>query len=252
MQAELRQYLSSIVVGLDPVERFRQAVGQPDDWQHDILRADPRHSPDDAFIAVLCSRQLGKSTTVAGLAWDDLTRGKQVLIAAPSERQSRELLRRCSAFRDADPAPPKIVRANLTELEADNGGRIICVPATDQARGFTCDTLVVEEAAFVADEAIAALLPMRKADGRVLMISTPKGREGFFFETWTEGKVRKIAARSVDVPRVKAKVAFDRKFMSELRFRVEHLCEFLGAGLPLISLDVLDNAISTEPALCLS
>ena len=62
------------------------------------------------------------------------------------KRQSRELLRRCSAFRDADPAPPRIVRANLTELEADNGGRIICVPATDQARGFTCDTLVVEEA----------------------------------------------------------------------------------------------------------
>ena len=40
--------------------------------------------------------------------------------------------------------------------------------------------------------------------------------------------------------------------MSELRFRIEHLCEFLGSGLPLISLDVLDKAISPEPALCLS
>ena len=252
MDDELRRYLSGIVVGLDPVERFRQAIGEPDDWQRAILGADPRRSPDDAFIAVLCSRQLGKSTTVAGLAWDDLTRGKQILIAAPSERQSRELLRRCTAFRNADPAPPKIVRANLTELEADNGGRIVCVPATDQARGFTCDTLVVEEACFLPDEAIAALLPMRKAEGRVLMISTPKGREGFFYETWTDGKVRKIAARSVDVPRVRAKVEFERKFMSDLRFRVEHLCEFLGAGLPLISFDVLDKAISSEPALCLT
>ena len=168
--------------------------------------------------SLCCVRQLGKSTTVAGLAWDDLTRGKQVLIAAPSERQSRELLRRCSAFRDADPAPPKIVRANLVELEADNGGRILCVPATDQARGFTCDTIVIEEACFLPDEAITALLPMRKADGRVLMISTPRGRNGFFYEIWTEAKVRKIAARSVDVPRVKVKVAFDRKFMSELHF----------------------------------
>ena len=30
MDAEVWQYLSSIVVGLDPVERFRQAISGPD------------------------------------------------------------------------------------------------------------------------------------------------------------------------------------------------------------------------------
>ena len=40
--------------------------------------------------------------------------------------------------------------------------------------------------------------------------------------------------------------------MSEIHFRVEHLCEFLGSSLPLISLDLLDTAISLEAALCLS
>ena len=79
-----------------------------------------------------------------------------------------------------------------------------------------------------------------------------EGPGRLFYETWTDGKVRKIAARSVDVPRVRAKVEFERKFMSALRFRVEHLCEFLGAGLPLISFDVLDKAILSEPALCLT
>ena len=111
---------------------------------------------------------------------------------------------------------------------------------------------MLDEAAWLDDTAISALLPMRKTDGRVLMMSTPYGREGFFYDIWSAAKTRRIFARSVDIPRLREKVAYDRRFMSEIRFRAEHLCEFLGSGLPLISLDVLDTAISAETALCLS
>ena len=111
---------------------------------------------------------------------------------------------------------------------------------------------MLDEAAWLDDAAISALLPMRKTDGRVLMMSTPYGREGFFYDIWSAAKTRRIFARSVDIPRLREKVAYDRRFMSEIRFRAEHLCEFLGSGLPLISLDVLDTAISPETALCLS
>ena len=44
-------------------------------------------------------------------------------------------------------------------------------------------------------------------------------------------------------------MAYDRRFMSEIRFRAEHLCEFLGSGMPFISHDVFDNAIPREAAL---
>ena len=84
------------------------------------------------------------------------------------------------------------------------------------------------------------------------MMSTPKGRDGFFWDTWSSGRTRRVFARSVDIPRLASKVEYDRRFMSELRFKIEHLCEFAGAGLPLIRYDVLDKAVSfKEPALCL-
>lgn len=252
MDDALRQFLDGLVVALDPVARFERAIGSADDWQRDVLTTDPSTSPDDQFVTVLASRQTGKSTTIGSLAYDDMTRGKTCLLAAPSQRQSQELLRRITAFVQSDPVPPKLIRSSLSEIETADGGRVISIPATDGARGFTCDTLILDEAAWLDDDAIAALLPMRKADGRVLMMSTPRGREGFFYDTWNAGKTRRIFARSVDIPRLAAKVEYDRRFMSEIRFRAEHLCEFLGSGMPLISRDVLDRAISERKALCLT
>ena len=185
---------------------------------------------EDQFVTVLASRQTGKSTTIGALAYDDVTRGKTCLLAAPSQRQSQELLRRIVVFLQADPVPPKLIRSSLSEIETAHGGRVVSIPATDQARGFTADTIVLDEAAWLDDTAISALLPMRKTDGRVLMLSTPYGREGFFHDTWAAAKTRRIFARSVDIPRLKEKVAYDQRFMSEIRFRAEHLCEFSGIG----------------------
>jgi hypothetical protein len=236
----LDDFITSLLTALAPCIRFRKAIAVPDPWQREVLEA------KDPFVVVLASRQIGKSTAIACLAWAAFCDAKQVLIAAPSERQSKELLRRVQEFRLADPNAPMITRSNLTELEGGNGGRIICVPATDQARGFTVDLLILDEAAFLPDDAIAALLPMRTTNGRVLMISTPRGRGGFFYETWENGKVRKVFARSVDTPRLAAKVEFDRTFMSALRFAQEHECRFLGGGMPLISADVLDAAVTAS------
>ena len=252
MDEQLRQILSGLVVGLDPIARFEHAIGSADDWQKEVLQTNPSNNPEDQFVTVLASRQTGKSTTIGSLAYDDVTRGKTCLLAAPSQRQSMELLRRITAFLQSDPVPPKLIRSTMSEIETAEGGRVVSIPATDSARGFTADTIVLDEAAWLDDDAIAAILPMRKAGGRVLMMSTPRGRSGFFYDTWNAGKTRRIFARSVDIPRLADKVEYDRRFMSEIRFRAEHLCEFLGSGMPLISLDVLENAISTQRALCLN
>lgn len=249
----LHTFLRGLSVSLDPVERFRLTIGEPDPFQIELLRTDPMRNPGDQFVTCLASRQVGKSTTIAGLSWDDATRGKTVLIAALMQRQSMELLRRVIDFMRADPFAPRVIRQTLTELELQNGGRVISIPATDGARGFTADTVVLDEAAFLADDAIAALLPMRKATGRVLMISTPNGRSGFFFDVWTAKTTRRVYARSVDIPRLADKVAFDKRHMPDIRFRSEHLCEFLGGGVPLIGWDVLDRASNSEvSALCLT
>ena len=242
-------FLQGLTVSLDPVERFRLTIGEPDPWQETLLRTDPSRDEADRMVLALCGRQSGKSTSAGGLAYQDFSRGLTVILTAPSLRQSTELFRRILAFKDADPFCPPIVRQTQTELEAHprHGGRIVVVPATDQARGMTADTILADEACFLQDDALTAFFPMRKESGRIFLLSTPNMRQGYFYDAWTSGKrVRRITARSIDIPRRRAQVEFDRATMSETTFRREHLCEFIGAGTPLIAWDSLERASNPD------
>lgn len=241
----LRSFLQGLTVSLDPIERFRLAIGEPDEWQKTLLKTDPRLNEEDRMVLALCGRQSGKSTTCGCLAYDDFSRGKTVILTAPSLRQSTELFRRILEFKNTDPSCPPIVRQTQTELEAhpSHGGRIIVVPATDQARGMTADTILADEACFLNDDALTAFYPMRRETGRIFLLSTPNLRQGNFYETWTGNRaVTRITARSIDIPRRASQVAFDKATMSDTTFRREHLCEFVGSGTPLISWDTLENA----------
>ena len=252
----LHSFLQGLAVSLDPVERFRLAIGEPDPWQMELLRTNPKHNEKDRMVLALCGRQSGKSTTCGCLAYDDFSVGKTVILTAPSLRQSTELFRRILEFKNTDPFCPPIVRQTQTELEAhpSHGGRIMVVPATDQARGMTADTILADEACFLADDALVAFFPMRKETGRIFLLSTPNLRQGYFYDTWTSNKrVRRITARSIDIQRRRAQVEFDRATMSETTFRREHLCEFVGSGTPLLSWDTLERTSNTEvQALCLT
>ena len=245
----LLAYMRGLAVGLDPVERFRMAVGEPDPWQKTLLHTDPRLNEADRMVLALCGRQSGKSTSAGGLGYDDFSVGKTVILTAPSLRQSTELFRRILEFKNTDPCCPPIIRQTQTELEAhpSHGGRIIVVPATDQARGMTADTIIADEACFLDDDALTAFFPMRKESGRIFLLSTPNMRQGFFYDTWTSNKnVRRITARSIDIPRRAAQDAFDKATMSDTTFRREHLCEFVGSGTPLISWDTLEKSSNPD------
>jgi len=252
----LKSFLQGLTVSLDPVERFRLAIGEPDPWQVELLRTNPALNEKDRMVQALCGRQSGKSTTCGCLAYDDFSVGKTVILTAPSLRQSTELFRRILEFKNTDPFCPPIVRQTQTELEAhpSHGGRIIVVPATDQARGMTADTILADEACFLDDDALTAFFPMRKETGRIFLLSTPNLRQGYFYDTWTSNKrVRRITARSIDIPRRRAQVEFDRATMSETTFRREHLCEFVGSGTPLLSWDTLERTSNEGVnALCLT
>ena len=48
--------------------------------------------------------------------------------------------------------------------------------------------LVIDEASRVSDEMYEALRPMLAVgDGDLWMLSTPRGKSGFFYETWEHG-----------------------------------------------------------------
>lgn len=260
MMPQVLEFLQGMAVGLDPLERFRSVIGEPDPWQERLLRTDPVTNPTDQLVLTLVGRQSGKSTTCGCLAYSDFCQGKTVVLTAPSMRQSTELFRRIMAFKHADPFCPPIVRQTLTELEAHprHGGRIIVVPATDQARGLTADTILADEACFITpDDSLLAFFPMRSTSGRILLLSTPNGtRSGYFYETWeSDADVRRIKATSMETirPDRLAQIEFDRRTMPESRFRREHLVEWVGTGESLLSWRVLEQSMdNTEDALCLT
>jgi hypothetical protein len=252
-------FLGGVVVALDPVQRFRAVIGEPDPWQTSLLRTHPMRNEQDQLVLTLVGRQSGKSTTCGCLAYDDFTRGKTVVLTAPSMRQSTELFRRVLAFKHADPFCPPIVRQTQTELEAHprHGGRIVAVPASNESRGLTADTILADETCFIDDDSLLSFWPMRKSGGRILCLTTPNGtRTGYFYDTFeSDANVRRIKAVSTETTRPErlAQIEFDRRTMPDHKFRREHLCEWVGSGESLLSWKVLERAMNNvEEALCLT
>ena len=71
--------------------------------------------------------------------------------------------------------------------------RIISLPGSEKTtRGFSKATLiVVDEAARVEDQLMASLRPMlatSKDGGKLVMLLTPFGKRGSFYEYWSAGR----------------------------------------------------------------
>src|SRR5262245_38818165 len=80
----------ALAIALDPSRILTMQKLPPDPWQRELLFA------PDQFLLLNCSRQAGKSTTVAALAMHHLLVADRalILLVAPSERQSHELFRK--------------------------------------------------------------------------------------------------------------------------------------------------------------
>jgi len=77
MDPHLLSFLQGLTVSLDPVERFRLAIVEPDPWQKTLLSTDPRLNEADRMVLALCGRQSGKSTSAGGLGYDDFSQARR-------------------------------------------------------------------------------------------------------------------------------------------------------------------------------
>ncbi|MEL7445477.1 MAG: terminase family protein [Pseudomonadota bacterium] len=253
IDTHLHKFLGGLAVSLDPVARFRAAMGvDPRPFQRELLTSTASH------VILMASRQLGKSTCLAGVAWDGFLRGLTVVLITPHEKQAKEFLLRVKDFRDADPFAPSGIQFLKTEVSAGDHhkGRILAMPATDSARGFTADVLILDEAAQIGDDDIAAVLPMRKkVTGRLLVTSTPLWKDGDFYRWWTEpNDFQEILGhyRACGDSTLIEAIERERSVISNQRFLREYECQFAGGGEPLVSHDTLARAfLNEETALCL-
>lgn len=188
-------------------------------------------------VLLNCARQSGKSTMAAILALHQALYepGSLVLILAPAERQAKELF---SKVAEAYHALGHIIPAESYRklgMELRSGSRIEALPGTEKTvRGFSgVDLLILDEASRVPDELYYAVRPMLAVSGgRLMMLSTPYGRRGVFYEEWTSeagdsSAWERYEVPATSVPRIPPEfLTAERRSMPEWWYAQEYNCEF--------------------------
>jgi hypothetical protein len=209
------------------VDMMRGLGLEPDPWQVEVLEGGQRR------LLLNCCRQAGKSTAVALLALAEalfvpLTK---VLLLSRSARQSAELLRRVADYHRRVGAP-LLRRRSATELELSNYSRVVSLPCReDTVRGYdNVDLLIIDEAARVPDDLYRAVRPMLAvSNGRLICLSTPCGKRGFFWEAWAKGGAdwHRIEVQAEAIPRITPEfLAEELRGLGPNFFRQEYCCSF--------------------------
>jgi hypothetical protein len=218
---------------------------EPDEAQAKVLRAEARRG------ILNCTRQWGKSTVGAAKAVHRaFTRpGSTVLVASPTERQSAELMRKAAGMLRRLAIRPRGDGANHISLLLPNGSRIVGLPGVEgNVRGYSAvSLLLIDEASRVDDALYLALRPMLAVgNGDLWMMSTPWGKQGFFYETWEHGGEDwfRISVPATECSRISREfLEEERKTMGPQWFEQEFLCGFVNNGTSMFARDVVEAAL---------
>jgi Terminase large subunit, T4likevirus-type, N-terminal len=231
----------------DRVEFARLVGYEPDSWQEQLL-----HSTA-ARVLINASRQSGKSSMASIIAMHQAltTPPSTVLILSPALRQSAELYRKCAEIYFAIGRPVPADSETRLSLDLCNGSRVLSLPGRtgDTVRGYTADLLICDEASRIGDDLYASIRPMlATTGGRLLTLSTPAGRRGWWFEAWTSGEGwERYEVTVEDVPRISEEfIEEERRALPRRVYRQEYLCSFEDAEDQVFSLEDIDNAMSTD------
>ncbi len=236
-----------LAIALDPV-RLPEAAGiVPDPWQAGALRSETKRG------LWLAARQSGKSLTAAGKALHQAlyTPRSLVLLLSPSLRQSAELFRKVLdlySLVGKDSAP--LEASSTLRLELRNGSRVISLPGTETTiRGYSgVDLLLIDEASRVPDGLYASVRPMLAVSGgRLIALTTPAGKRGFFYREWTEGGLgwERVLIKATDCPRISQDfLDEERASLGEYFFRQEYFCEFVDAENQLFSTELIERMLN--------
>jgi hypothetical protein len=233
---------------LDPVIFARECGIEPDSWQADLMR----DRPPKALLC--CSRQSGKTTTTGVIALEEAchTPGSLVLIGAPAQRQSGEMLHTIKRLHARLDDAPSFLSESVLKVEFENGSRIVALSGDPKtSRGYAAPALViVDECAYADDELIQSLRAMQAtvSKPRVLALSTPNGRRGYFFEQWHHGEGwKKISVAAKDCPRIsKEYLAEQLKEMGPTRYAQEFELAFLDNDEAAFNTAIIDAAFTSE------
>jgi len=204
-----------------------------DKWQKEVLET-------KGNVTLRSGRQVGKSEVISAkaAAFAQENPGTTTLIIAASQRQSSLLFEKVRGNLDLINEKEKIYAEppTLTRIRLKNKSQIYALPAGRTGyfiRGFTIDMLIADEAAYISENVWLACTPMiavsRKLRGMgyIILLSTPFGKGGYFFNSFTDDDFRSFHVSSEDCPRIPKDFLRKEKLrMTKAQYRQEYLGEF--------------------------
>ena len=138
---------------------------------------------------------------------------------------------------------------NQSTLDLSNGSRIISLPGSEATtRGYSAaDLVIVDEASRVTDELVAAIRPsLATTNGRMIALSTPYGRQGWFYKAWTEGQGwERTKVTAYDCGRISREfLEGERAELGEWMFAQEYGCEFTDTDTQFFASEVIERALT--------
>jgi len=247
--ASLQQRAAAVATEkLSSVELAEACGITPDEWQRDLLLSTDRQ------VVLNCSRQSGKSTLTALCALHTALyeANSLVLVLAPSQRQSMETYRKVRDNYNLLTGVPELTQESSLKLELANGSRVQVLPGKESnVRGFSgVSLLIVDEAARVPDELYQAVRPMLAVSGgRIVLLSTPSGSRGFFWNEWVEGGPdwKRVRVTADQCPRIPSEwLEKERGRIGDWWYSQEYMCTFVDSLEACFSTADIQAAISSE------
>jgi hypothetical protein len=134
------------------------------------------------------------------------------------------------------------------QLRLSNGSRIAALPGKEGTiRGYSgVRLLILDEAARVPDELVEAVRPMLAVSGgTMVMLSTPFGTRGAFYEAWkSRERWERFEVPATQVPRIPQNfLEEERRTMGQWAFAQEYLCQFMADAGAVFDLEDVMRAV---------
>jgi hypothetical protein len=200
------------------------------DYQLEAAKAEVR------FQCIVWGRQTGKSTVVAVKAIFFAMKGnKTILVLAPTQRQAGLLFQKIRQHISNNTLlMASVNRMTQTQVEFKNGSVIHSLPAGAGTgiRGFSADMIIIDECAFLRQDAVAAITPMlatkSKSGFQFVLMGTPFGKQGLLWQAFNNDEYFKSYHTSKENPLISEDfIAKEKERLTEIEFRQEYLAEFI-------------------------
>ena len=175
-----------------------------------------------------------------------------ILLVSPSQRQSGELFRKCGEFLKQVEGLPRKTEDNKLSLAFENGSRVVSLPSSETTvRGFSSPTLVIcDEASRVSDDLYYSIRPMLAVGGgKLILLSTPFGKRGFFFHEWESGgdSWKRVQITADQVPRITQKFLDEELgVIGQWFFDQEYYCQFKEDVMSLFTYEEVTGAMDDD------